>query len=143
MLRIWPALALALFHPDPVEDIDAVLHADGSLTISWTLPADSSVTGLTIFRDNLDEGDTTIFEIVGVTSSYTDTTADPDDDYRYWVHTRDAQGDLSEGVYVEVFGDGDDGHGFWTCSSSIAPPGSPWTFLLAAGALLVAFRRGR
>jgi hypothetical protein len=132
MLRAWPMLALALFHPDPVDDIDAFINADGSTTITWTLPADPSVVGLTIFRDNLDDADTTRFEIVGLTTSFTDTGASHHDDYRYWIHTRDAQGDLSDGVFVEVFSDHH--HGHWSCASSAAVPSSPWP--LAAGAVL-------
>ncbi len=140
MLRAWPALLLALFHPDPVDNIDAVINADGSVTISWTLPADPSVVGLTIYRDNLDDGDTTIFEIVGLTTSFTDSSASHHDDYRYWIHTRDAQGDLSDGVFVEVFDGDDDGH--WTCSTWGAAGGvSPWLSALAGALLLLSLRR--
>lgn len=140
MLRAWPVLALALFHPDPVDNIDAVINADGSVTISWTLPADPSVVGLTIYRDNLDDGDTTIFEIVGLTTSFTDSSASHHDDYRYWIHTRDAQGDLSDGVFVEVFDDDPDGH--WTCSAWAGAGGaSPWIPALAGALLLLSLRR--
>ncbi len=141
MLRAWPALVLALFHPEPVDHIDAVINADGSVTISWTLPADPSVVGLTIFRDNLDDGDTTIFKIIGLTTSFTDSSASHHDDYRYWVHTRDAQGDLSDGVFVEVFDDDhDDGH--WTCSAwAAAGGGASWLPALAGVLLLLRRRR--
>lgn len=140
MMRAWPTLVLALYHPAPVDHIGAAINADGSITLSWTLPADPSVVGITIFRDNLDDGDTTRFEIVGLTTSFTDSSASHHDDYRYWVHTRDAQGDLSEGVFVEVFDDDDDGH--WTCSTwAGAGPVSPWIPALAGALLLLSLRR--
>ena len=138
MTRAWLLLAMAV--PAPVDNIDAVVNADGSLTLSWTLPADPSVVGLTIYRDNLDDGDTTIFQIIGLTTSYTDGSASHHDDYRYWIHTRDAQGNLSNGVFVEVF-DGDaDGH--WTCSTwGLAGGPSPWLGALGSVLILLALRR--
>jgi MYXO-CTERM domain-containing protein len=141
-MRPW-VLALALFHPEDVDHIDAFIGADNSVNLSWTLPSDPTVVGLTIYRDNLDNGDTTIFQIVGLTTSFVDTGADPDDDYRYWIHTRDAQGDLSAGVFVEVFEDHDHGDGHWSCSSgSVSGAGlSPALLALAAGLGLVALRR--
>lgn len=141
MARTW-ALVLALFHPADVDQLDAFIGGDASVNISWTLPNDSSVVGLTIFRDNLEDGDTTRFEIVGLTTSFVDTGADPDDDYRYWIHTRDGEGDLSAGVFVEVFTrDGDRG-GHWTCSSGTAR-GLPSSLAFLAAALLAVLRRGR
>ena len=140
MTRAWPLLAAALFHPLPVEEVGVNFNADGSLDLSWTLPADPTVVGLTIYRDNLDNGDTTIFKIIGLTTDYTDTSIDHDDSYRYWIHTRDAEGDLSDGVYVEIFADG--GHGRWTCSEAAAGSGPLPTWPCAAAAfLLLIFRR--
>ena len=135
-------LALALFHPEDVDNIDAFIDTDGSVHLSWTLPSDSSVVGLTIFRDNLDNGDTTIFQIVGLTTSFVDTGASHHDDYRYWIHTRDAQGDLSDGVFVEVFDD-HGGSGHWSCSSTAAGRVSPWLGALGAALLLLALRLSR
>lgn len=145
MVRAWPALALALFHPLPVDHINAHINADDSVTITWTLPVDATVVGVTIFRDNLDHGGTTIYEL-GVTTSFTDTTAEIHDDYRYWVHTRNAQGELSPGAFVEVFDDDhDDDGGSWACWVwGVAGSGPPSPWLLAAGvalALLLQRRR--
>ncbi|HEX7901390.1 MAG TPA: hypothetical protein VF950_26765 [Planctomycetota bacterium] len=141
MARAW-ILALALFHPEDVDHIDAFIGADDSVNLSWTLPSDSSVVGLTIFRDNLDNGDTTIFQIMGLTTSFVDTGASSSHDYRYWIHTRDAEGDLSDGVFVEVFEDDGD-HGHWTCSSTAGGGVSPWIGLLGAALLLAVLKRGR
>jgi hypothetical protein len=138
MIRSW-VLALALFHPDDVDHIDAFIEADGAVHLSWTLPSDPSVVGLTIFRDNLDNGDTTIFQIAGLTTFYVDSGASHHDDYRYWIHTRDAQGDLSDGVFVEVF-TGHGGRGHWSCSSSVARGPSSWVLILACGLLLASCR---
>jgi hypothetical protein len=142
MIRSW-VLALALFHPDDVDHIDAFIDVDGAVHLSWTLPSDPSVVGLTIFRDNLDNGDTTIFQIVGLTTSYVDSGASHHDDYRYWIHTRDAQGDLSDGVFVEVFTGHHGGHGHWDCSSSVARGPSSWILILACGLLFLGLRRPR
>lgn len=138
MTRTW-VLALTLFHPEDVDHIDAFIGADSSVNLSWTLPPDPSVVGLTIFRDNLDNGDTTVFQIVGLTTSFVDTGADPDDDFRYWIHTRDAQGDLSDGVFVEVFESHDDDH--WSCSSGTAAGPGLGSALLGLGLLAFALRR--
>lgn len=142
MARTW-VLALALFHPEDVDHIDAFIGADHAVHISWSLPSDSSVVGLTIYRDNLDEFETTIFQIVGLTSSFVDTSADPDDDYRYWIHTRDADGDLSNGVFVEVFEDDDHHHSSWYCSTTILTGVSPWLGVVGAALLLLALKPGR
>jgi hypothetical protein len=45
------ALVLALVLPAPVLSVGAVPNADGSVTIFWTLPADPTVVGVTIFRE--------------------------------------------------------------------------------------------
>lgn len=145
MARGW-VLALALFHPEDVDHLDAFIQSDGAVNISWTLPADPSVVGLTIFRDRLDNGDTVRFELVGLTTSFVDSGASDDRDYRYWIHTRDAQGDLSDGVFVEVFDDHDHdhGHGYWTCSTTVATPDvAPGLALLAVLLAFAALRRVR
>jgi hypothetical protein len=138
MSRVLLAVAL-LFHPQDVQTVGVEILADGAVRLSWTLPPDPSIVGITIFRDNLDESSSTIFQIVGLATSYTDGTLDRDDDYRYWIHTRDAQNDLSDGVFVEVFTHDDDDDGEWYCywSSAVRVPPSPaWLFL---GAALLAF----
>jgi hypothetical protein len=145
MMRAWPVLVAALFHPPPVDHIHARINADESVTVSWTLPIDPTVVGVTIFRENLDHGTTTIVEL-GMVTSYTDTTAEIHDDYRYWVHTRDAEGDLSTGAFVEVFDDPhDDDGGSWACWVwGVAGSGPPSPGLLAAGlALALMLRRRR
>ena len=138
-------LALALIFPADVDHLDAFIDNDGAVHISWSLPADPTVVGLTIFRDNLDNGDTTIFVIEGLTTVFVDTSGSHDDDFRYWVHTRDAQGNLSSGVFVEVFDDHDHDHSSWTCVSNttIVEGVSPWLGVLGASLLVLAVRRGR
>jgi hypothetical protein len=133
--------ALALFFPAPVFNPNAFFNADGSVTLTWSLPADPSVVGITIFRDNLDDGDTTIFEFTSPISSFNDTGASHHDSYRYWIHTRDAEGDLSEGVFIEIFDD--DGDSSWYCSTwGAVGAGLPSAWLLAfAPALLLLLRR--
>lgn len=134
-------LVLALlYHPLPVTSLTGSVAAGGDVTLQWTLPADPSVVGITIYRDHLGSSQTVVFVLPGLQTTYTDSSADPDESYRYWVHTRDAQGDLSDGVYFEVFGDGHGhGHSEWWCvvtSVSGAPP--PWAALGAAGLLALA-----
>lgn len=137
-------LAALLFHPADVVTVGVEILADGSVRLSWTLPADPSVVGLTIFRDNLDESSSTVFQIVGLTNSYTDGTLDRDDDYRYWIHTRDADGDLSDGVFVEVFThDDDDGEWFCSWNSVARVPTSPAFLGIGAALLAFALRRRR
>ena len=132
-------------HPDPVQSLAVVRNIDGSITLSWTLPPDPSVVGVTIDRERLDGYDLDVFVIVGLASDFTDTTAHSDRSYRYTVATRDAVGNLSAPVWVEV-GDHHDrhNHGSFWCTSSIGAGSAPWTlpasiFLLAA--LLVIRRR--
>jgi hypothetical protein len=62
--------------PDPVTSIGATINPDNSVTITWTLPADPSVVGVTIIRDRLDvfEGNV-VFTLNGAPVSFTDTTA--------------------------------------------------------------------
>jgi hypothetical protein len=136
-------LALVLSHPAPVTTIGGKVNPDGSVTISWTLPADPGVVGVTVFRDDLDGGDDVEFTIVGLTNSFTDTGARSDHDLRYWVHTRDASGDLSDGAFVEVLTDDDDGDWFLECHGSASPRASPLLALLAlaAAAAAIALRR--
>ena len=143
MMRAWALLAAALVAPPPVDHIHARINADESVTISWTLPIDPGVVGVTIFRDNLDHGGTVTLEL-GPVTAYTDTTAEIHDDYRYWVHTRDVQGHLSSGVFVEVFDEShDDSGGSWTCWAwGVAASGPPSPGLLVVGlGLAFALRR--
>lgn len=145
MMRAWAVLGLSLLHaPLPVDHIDARINPDQTVTISWTLPGDPSVVGVTIYRENLDHGDTLIVEL-GPVLAYTDTTAQIHDDYRYWVHTRDAQGHLSLGVFVEVFdSDHDDDGGSWACWAwGVAGAGPPSPWLCAAGLALALLRLRR
>ncbi len=133
------ALAV-LFHPLPVTSLSAFVNADHSVTLDWTLPADPTVVGITIFRDRLDSGETVVYVIDGAVGTYTDVTAIPHEGYRYWVHTRDAEGDLSEGVWVQV-GSGScdcDGSDWWCVVTSVSSAPAPWSLLAAAALLALA-----
>ena len=142
-----PFLALALlFHPLPVTSLFAVVNADHSVTLDWNLPADPTVVGVTIFRDRLDTGETTVFTLDGPVTTFTDVTNLPHEGYRYWVHTRDAEGDLGEGAWI-VVGDVDcdcDTGATWFCVvGSAASARAPWTALAGALLLLAAAVRRR
>lgn len=135
---------LLLYHPADVTGIGAEILSDDSVRLSWTLPNDASVTGVTIFRERID-GDDEIyrFELQGLQTSYTDGTGSVTRSYRYWIHTRDAQGDLSDGVWVEVIGEGDDDDDdddhweLWCWARSSTSPGGRASWLAAALGLLI------
>src|SRR5262245_52566461 len=97
------ALVLALVHPLPVTTLDAIANPDGSVTLFWTLPADPSVVGVTVFRERLDIIEPEIVFTLGFDTTLTDFSTSINGTYRYWVHTRDRFGNLSVGVFVEVF----------------------------------------
>ena len=129
-------------HPDPVQSLGVVRNIDGSITLNWGLPPDPSVVGLTIDRERLDRYDLDIFEIVGLASNFTDTTAHSDRSYRYTVYTRDAFGNLSIPLWVEAWDDDHHGHhGRVSCHSSIGAGSAPWSLvaaiLLLAGLLVI------
>jgi hypothetical protein len=135
-----------LSHPLPVTTISGVVNADGSVTVSWTLPADPSVVGVTIYRDDLEGGTDVIFELVGLSTSFTDASAPVHHSLRYWVHTRNALGELSTGAFVEVIDadgiDGDD-HVDVECHGSALPAPRAWPFVLAAALAAAALLAGR
>ncbi len=134
-------LGSARTHPQPVSSIGGLWNSNGTITINWTLPADPSVTGIRIFRERLDRFDELIFDIGGLTTSYTDTSAHFEASYRYWVQTKSASGQLSDAVYIEFLDDDDESH--LSCWASAANgPAPAWPFLLA-GALGLAFLRRR
>ncbi len=135
---------LLLYHPADVTGVGAQILSDDSVRLYWTLPNDASVTGVTIFRERID-GDDDIyrFELQGLQTSYTDGGTSVTRSYRYWIHTRDAQGDLSDGVWVEVIGEGDyyddddDDWELWCWARSAASPGVPASWLAAVFGLLL------
>lgn len=96
------ALLLALVPPLPVTTIGAIANPDGSVTVFWTLPADPSVVGVTVFRDRLDLFEPTVEFVLGPDTSLTDFSTVITGSYRYRVHTRNAFGELSFGVFAEV-----------------------------------------
>jgi len=124
----WVVLGLALLHPDPIWDLEAHRNHDGTVTLTWLLPSDPSIVGITIERERLDGYyDWDVFEIDGPASSFLDSTAHDDRSYRYWVYTRDASGDPSPSEWVEVWSDDDyypywDGHCEASASSGEAGP---------------------
>lgn len=137
------AFGLLLFHPDPVTGLGGGRNADGSITLTWALPPDPDVVGVTIERERLDEYDRDIWEIVGLTTSFTDTTALGGRSYRYWVHTRDSAGTLSSGTWIEFIGDHDHHRSHFLCFSSASPAGGSWPPALAAAAVALCLFRLR
>jgi hypothetical protein len=143
------ALLLALSVPAPVLSVGATPNNDGSVTVFWTLPPDPAVVGVTVFRERLDVFEPLIEFTLGLDTSLTDFNTVVTGDYRYWVHTRDAAGRLSDGAFVEVIGSGQansgsvavvsTGSGFW-CWAAAAPGNSVWplsvAFLLLFRALI-------
>jgi hypothetical protein len=139
-MRWVAATALLLAPPSPVTSIGGDRNPDGSITVFWTLPSDPSVVGVWIERERLDGPDNlVIFDISVTATAFTDASARSDRSYRYWVFTRNAQGELSlTAAYLEVIAleDWDDDFEFWEChvSSSARPP-RPWG---TAGAIALA-----
>lgn len=132
--------------PAPVTNTDAFFLADDSLEITWVLPADASVTGLRIWREEWDSGDLVVFNLLAPTTSFNDATLEDDETYTYEIRTIDIHGHVSTPVFVDVFGEDDhhhDGHGYVECHSRAAPPSSLSAGLLAGlgAALLLLLRR--
>ncbi len=146
------ALVLALVHPLPVTTLDAIANFDGSVSLFWTLPADPSVVGVTVFRERLDVFEPEISFVLGLDTTLTDFSTSISGAYRYWVHTRDRFGNLSVGVFVEVFptaqpvvfvdDDFDDADAWFVCWASSAAGLSPWPAAVLIFSL-AALLRGR
>jgi hypothetical protein len=145
------ALVLALVHPLPVATVDAFANPDGSVDLFWTLPVDPSVVGVTVFRERLDLFEPELVFTLGLDTSLTDFSASINGSYRYGVHTRDRFGDLSQGVFVEVFpvaqpvvfvDDTSSSDAWFVCWASTAPSPSLWT-AVALIFSLAALRRVR
>lgn len=136
------ALVLVLGLPLPVTTIGAVANPDGSVTVAWTLPADPTIVGVTVFRERLDVFEPEIQFVLGLDTSLTDFSTVITGSYRYWVHTRNAQGELSVGVFADVFTGGvvfvDTTSSAFVCWTSAAAPPSPWPLGLAAALLAIA-----
>ncbi|MFN3486233.1 MAG: hypothetical protein ACK44W_12225 [Planctomycetota bacterium] len=139
-MRWVAATMLVLAPPSPVTSIGGDRNPDGSITVVWTLPSDPSVVGVTIERERLDGPDNlVIFEILSPATAFTDGTARRDRSYRYWVFTRNAQGELSlTAAFLEVIAaeDLDDGLDFWECHVSSAAQSRGVPSGTAASALL-------
>jgi hypothetical protein len=142
-----PILCLVLLsHPAPVTSIGGDRNPDGTITVTWTLPADPSVVGVTVERERLDESDDlVVFVLNGAPVSLTDTTAEGNGSYRYWVYTRNASNEFSTGAFLEVISPSDLDDDHWECfvAGSVGPP--PWAFALGAlaAAAGLALIRGR
>jgi hypothetical protein len=140
------ALLLALMAPVPVTGIGASPNADGSVTIFWTLPADPDVVGVTVFRERLDVVEP-IFRIdLGLDSSFTDFSTVLTGAYRYTVNTRSESGDLSVGVFVEVFPPGGtvfvSSGSSWVCWAGVSAESALWPLALSTVLLACSFRKG-
>lgn len=141
------ALLLALVLPPPVTSIGAFANLDGSVTVTWTLPADPSIVGVTVVRERLDFLEPEVVFDLGLNTSLTDFSAVIAGSYRYWVHTRNGSGVLSVGVFADVF-TGAVVFVDTTSSASFvcwaaALPGPSWGPPALAVALLLVLRRGR
>jgi hypothetical protein len=127
--------------PLPVTSIGGIWNTDGTITLNWTVPADPTVTAIRIFRERLDLFDEVIIEIVGVTTSYTDTSAHRNASYRYWVQTKNGLGQLSNALFIE-FIDEDDTRSHWSCSAGIGGGPDPiWPWVLGAALAVAATGR--
>lgn len=142
------ALVLALIAPASVPTVGATANGDGSVTIFWTLPVDPTVVGVTVFRERLDLFEPTLEFTLGLDTSVTDFSAVVTGDYRYWVHTRNTFGQLSDGAFVEVIGSGNgsgsvafvsSGSGLW-CWAASGTSASAWPLAVAAVLLAAAVR---
>jgi MYXO-CTERM domain-containing protein len=136
-----PALLAATL---PVTGLDATVSG-GDVVLTWTLPVDPTIAGVRVHRRELDSGNLIVAVLPATAVSYTDTTADPDEDYEYTVYVVDTFGALSAGSSILVFLGGTDcSDGCWTCYSATASGAPPPGALLAAAAAALAFglRRG-
>jgi hypothetical protein len=141
------ALLLALVLPPPVTTIGAFFNSDGSVTVTWTLPADPSIVGATVVRQRLDLFEPDFVIELGLNSSFTDFSTVLTGSYRYWVHTRNAHGDLSVGVFADVFSGAAVFVDTTSSSSSFvcwvgSSPGPSWGAAALAAALLLALQAG-
>jgi hypothetical protein len=143
------ALFLALIAPAPVTTIGASPQPDGSVTIFWTLPADPSVVGVTVFRERLDLFEPVVEFSLGLDTAMTDFSTVLTGSYRYGVHTRDIHGHLSNGAFVDVIGSGSttstttvvsSSSGFW-CWASAGAEASLWPLAASVVLFALSFRR--
>ncbi len=134
-------LGALLTPPLPITTIGAVRNAEGTITISWTLPVDPSVVGLTIFRERLDAFDETLTELAGLPTSLTDPGARFKRSYRYWVYTRNAGGELSDGAWVDVIDPDDVEDHHAECHASASTSAIAWPLVLIVALLLGVVRR--
>ena len=87
---------------------------------------------------------------LGLDTALTDFSTVFTASYRYWVHTRDLQGHLSDGAFVEVIGSGgtttgtttvvSTGSGFW-CWASVGTEASLWPLAVSVVLFALSFRR--
>lgn len=152
-MRFWPILLAAPLlagaarsHPPPILSLDGFRNVDGTITLTWLLPSDPSIVGVTIDRERLDDSFSVVrFVLAGPVTTYTDTSALGSHSYRYWVYTRNSFGELSQGAFVTFFSgdDFDDDH--FTCSTfTVSAPPRPVPLgaaLLAALLLPILARR--
>ena len=129
----------------PVTNLDASVSGS-TIILSWTLPADPTVAGVRIYRQEYDSGNLLIFDVPGTPTTYADNTSVFGEDYLYTVYVVDNVGALSIGNSISVFlGDGDCDDGCWSCwmgTASRTPPG-PVLGFAGLAALAFALRRRR
>jgi hypothetical protein len=138
------ALVLALFAPLPVTSVIAFGNQDGSVTVSWVLPDDSAVVGVTVIRQRLDILEPDVVFDLGLDPFFTDFSTIGGATYRYGIFTVTALGERSDGVFVEVvaplpvvFVDTTASGSVWVCGVSATGPPSLWGVVLAASLLML------
>lgn len=142
------ALMLTLGLPLPVTTIGAAANPDGSVIVFWTLPRDPTVVGVTVFRQRLDLFEPEVVFSLGLDTQIVDFSASVTGSYRYWVHTRNAFGELSIGVFAEVFTgavvfiDDDDVDSWFVCWASASGGPSPWALGFGLALLALALTSG-
>ena len=98
-LTTWPtndATAQGSVPDKPARPTAGTVSHD-SVSLSWTDPADSSITGYQILRRNRDTDDAGAFTVIendtsNANTSYTDDTVEPSTSYAYRVKARNANG---------------------------------------------------
>jgi hypothetical protein len=141
------ALVLALLQPLPVTSAVVFGNADGSVTLTWVLPDDPAVAGVTVIRQRLDVVEPDADFDLGLSSSFTDFNTVGGASYRYGIYDRNALGERSDAVFVQIVAPvpvvfvntTTSGSGF-ICVASAGGQASLWPVLLAAALLLLTLR---
>ena len=139
-MMLYLVLLLGIPNPERVTTVGVGRYPDGTVRLNWTLPADPSIVGVTLYRYRFRDNELVIFEIQGLTDGYDDVSAQADESYDYWVHTRDTSGLNSIGRVVTTFQTEGDGHSEFYCTASLpTDPGRGAIPFVVGGVLLALF----